>query len=71
MPDDINKTRQTAEAIRILTRTMDIDMVTDGIETESQLQMLRDVGCPYGQGHLFSKPLNPEDTDRLFTDPKR
>ena len=34
--------------------------VAEGIETESQRQVLLDLGCQLGQGYLFSRPLPPE-----------
>ena len=37
-----------------------IETVGEGIETEQQLQILKNYGCDVGQGYLFSKPI-PED----------
>ena len=37
-----------------------IDNVCEGIEEEAQAAFLRGIGCRYGQGYLFSKPI-PED----------
>jgi diguanylate cyclase len=33
--------------------------VAEGIETESQLRRLRELGCDVGQGYLFAHPLLP------------
>ena len=35
-------------------------VIAEGIETESQLNILKNLGCDYGQGYLMSKPL-PKD----------
>jgi EAL domain-containing protein (putative c-di-GMP-specific phosphodiesterase class I) len=31
------------------------------VETEEQLNHLREMGCQYGQGYLFSKPVPAEE----------
>ena len=36
-------------------------MIAEGIETEAQLDILRGLGCEYGQGYLFAYPLNSQD----------
>jgi len=35
--------------------------VAEGIETEGQLQVLREIGCDIGQGFLFAHPLTAQD----------
>ncbi|MEC5151877.1 EAL domain-containing protein (putative c-di-GMP-specific phosphodiesterase class I) [Cryobacterium psychrotolerans] len=32
------------------------DVAAEGIETSEQLELLRDMGCRYGQGYLFARP---------------
>ena len=36
-------------------------VVAEGIETEEQLEYLRDLDCDIAQGYLFSKPLPEQD----------
>ena len=40
-----------------LGRSLDLSVVVEGIETEGQLNHFRTLGCAFGQGYLFSKPL--------------
>ncbi|MCY7305653.1 MAG: EAL domain-containing protein [Rhodoferax sp.] len=40
-----------------LGRTLDLHVVVEGIETAGQLNHFRSLGCAFGQGYLFSKPL--------------
>jgi EAL domain-containing protein (putative c-di-GMP-specific phosphodiesterase class I) len=54
--EDEKKTRITA-AIVNLAHTLGMDVVAEGIETEIQRDRLLALGCEYGQGYLFSKPL--------------
>lgn len=37
------------------------EIVAEGVETKSQLEYLREVGCDYAQGFLFDPPLTPAD----------
>jgi diguanylate cyclase len=44
------------EAILSIARTLDLEVVAEGIEEESQLVVLRSLGCGSGQGYLFARP---------------
>jgi diguanylate cyclase (GGDEF)-like protein/PAS domain S-box-containing protein len=37
-----------------------LDTVAEGIETAAHARMLRELGCKYGQGYYFSRPLAAE-----------
>ena len=41
-------------------------MVAEGIEDAAQRVMLARMGCPYGQGYLFSRPIWPAEIPALF-----
>lgn len=49
-----------------IAEVMKMDVVAEGIETQQQLAQLRELGCHFGQGFLFSKPLNAEDATKLI-----
>lgn len=40
-----------------IAKSLDMDVVAEGVETEAQLEHLKQLGCKYGQGYLFSKPV--------------
>ena len=46
-----------SRAVVTLGNALSIRTVAEGIETSDQLTRLRELGCPYGQGYLFAKPL--------------
>jgi diguanylate cyclase (GGDEF)-like protein len=41
----------------MLAHSLGMDAVAEGVETKEQLAQLRALGCEYGQGYFFSKPL--------------
>ena len=43
-----------------LAKGLGLDVVAEGVETESQLFQLRDLGCQFGQGYFFSRPCQPK-----------
>ena len=47
-------------------RALEMEVVAEGIETAEQAADLRELGCPLGQGFLFSRPLPPEELDELL-----
>ena len=44
-----------------IAKNLNIPVVAEGVETESQLQMLRKLGCTIVQGYYFSRPLHHSD----------
>lgn len=48
-----------AEAIIALARGMDLMVIAEGVETESQLKILTLLGCDKVQGYFFSRPISP------------
>ena len=52
-------------------RALDMVVIAEGIETSEQAADLRDLGCPLGQGYLFSRPVPPEEIDSLLEDGAR
>jgi EAL domain-containing protein (putative c-di-GMP-specific phosphodiesterase class I) len=54
------------EAIIGMARALSMDVIAEGVENEAQLSELRRLGCDYGQGHLFSRPLPPEKLPGLL-----
>jgi diguanylate cyclase (GGDEF)-like protein len=47
-------------AIMSIAQTMGMSAIAEGIETTQQLAQLRTLGCGFGQGYLFSKPMDAE-----------
>ncbi|MGC1308345.1 MAG: EAL domain-containing protein [Phormidesmis sp.] len=48
---------ELVKSIIALGHNLGMNVVAEGVETESQSQRLQDLQCEYGQGYLFSRPL--------------
>ena len=55
-------------AIVQLGQTLRLKTVAEGIEHEEQRDALREIGCDYGQGYLFARPMAPEAVSALRAD---
>ena len=60
-PEINNTNYDIIKAIINLAHSLGLDVVAEGIETATQRDILRGLGCEYGQGYLFSYPLNSEN----------
>ncbi|MBL1210257.1 EAL domain-containing protein [Geminocystis sp. GBBB08] len=49
------------QGIITLCHNLDLEVVCEGIETETQKQILIDLDCNYGQGYLYAKPMSVDD----------
>jgi len=49
-----------------LGRTLDLEIVAEGIEREEQREGLRHRGCDLGQGYLFARPLPEPEVEELL-----
>lgn len=63
---DQNDTQGIVQAVLDLARTLSMDVVAEGIETEAQAARLQAMGCQLGQGYLFGEPLDMVDAERLL-----
>jgi diguanylate cyclase (GGDEF)-like protein len=59
MADDTNQV-DIIQAIVSLTHRLGVGVIAEGVETEGQLDQLKQLGCEYGQGFLVSVPIDSE-----------
>jgi EAL domain-containing protein (putative c-di-GMP-specific phosphodiesterase class I) len=43
-------------------------VIAEGVETESQRDILQQIGCQWLQGYFFAKPLSVADFERFIED---
>jgi diguanylate cyclase (GGDEF)-like protein len=54
--------RELVSGIVRLARSLGLQVVAEGIETQEQLEITASVGCAYGQGYLFARPMTDPAT---------
>lgn len=57
---DIQNNRKSLDIVRAivsLAKTFDLKIVGEGVENENEIFSLSGIGCDFGQGYLFSKPV--------------
>ncbi len=59
------------ESVISMTKSLDIPMIVEGVETGELAQFLKDLGCRYIQGFHFYHPMSVEDFEKLLTEPGR
>jgi EAL domain-containing protein (putative c-di-GMP-specific phosphodiesterase class I) len=62
---------QIVRTIVQLARVLEMTVVAEGIETRKQDALLRQLGCRYGQGFLYSRPAPAEEISRMLHLPGR
>lgn len=59
------------QTILSIARSLELSVVAEGVETEKQLKELKGLGCDYGQGFLFAKPLPAGELESFLTAQKQ
>ena len=68
--DKINaneSSKQYVAAIISMGHIMGLDVISEGVEEEEQLEALRSIGCDYVQGYIWGRPMSAEDAEKLVT----
>ncbi|MCB1478488.1 MAG: EAL domain-containing protein [Rhodobiaceae bacterium] len=61
---EIEESKAARDVLRtmvVLCKNLDLDCVVEGVETQSQLDIIKDTGGRLVQGYLYSKPVNRRD----------
>ena len=54
------------EAILMVARSLNVEVIAEGVETEADRIQLCQLGCSYSQGYLFSRPVSSEQAGLLL-----
>ena len=64
------KDRQFVSLILGIADNLQIPVVAEGVETEKQVALLKNLGCALVQGYYFSRPLHPVEFEAAYIRPK-
>ncbi|WP_253274140.1 EAL domain-containing protein [Myxosarcina sp. GI1] len=64
------KNQEIVSTIVMLAHKLNMDVIAEGIETETEKQILQSLNCEYGQGYFFAKPLTIVNATKLLADKK-
>ncbi|EGV32231.1 diguanylate cyclase/phosphodiesterase with PAS/PAC sensor(s) [Thiorhodococcus drewsii AZ1] len=59
--DKRHDSKAIVSAVCSMARAMQLQVVAEGVENETQHGYLRDIGCDYVQGYFFHRPLPPSE----------
>jgi len=63
-----NKSATLVEGVAMMAQKLGLRVVAEGVETEVQLERLRELRCEYGQGYLFARPLTAEEAHTFIAE---
>ena len=58
--------REVVRAIVAIAHNLGMGLIAEGVEQGEQVTTLRDLGCEFGQGWLFSPAVEPDEAERLI-----
>ena len=69
----MHKSPKNVEIVRtilLLGRSLNKQVIAEGIETHEQLRRLKELGAPVGQGYLLARPLSPAQVSEFLLEPR-
>jgi EAL domain-containing protein (putative c-di-GMP-specific phosphodiesterase class I) len=67
--DKLGRNRKSdaiVKTILMLGTNLGMEVVAEGIETAAQLESLQELGCRFGQGYYFSRPVDADEAEKLI-----
>lgn len=64
-----NKNAELVRTIVMLGKNLGMEVVAECVETFEQVEMLKELGCEYVQGYVFSKPVEASEVVKLVRQP--
>ncbi|WP_328468159.1 EAL domain-containing protein [Actinoplanes sp. NBC_00393] len=64
----VGRQAAVATAVSQMARALEFASVAEGIETEEQRDLIRELGYQYGQGYLWSRPVAADRVSEMWVD---
>ena len=65
------ESRALIEGILSMAKSLQLDVIAEGVESNAQAAFLKSLNCPFGQGYLFSKPLSSIGFSRYLNESRK
>ena len=65
---DNNENMEIVRTVVMLAQNLGMDVVAEGVETTEQLSLLQRLGCEFGQGYFFSKPVEASGAEKIIAE---
>jgi EAL domain-containing protein (putative c-di-GMP-specific phosphodiesterase class I) len=59
---------QFVQAMVTLAQSLHLETVGEGVDSDEQLRQLRAIGCTFGQGFLFARPMDGAALEQMLRD---
>lgn len=69
--DHREESKAIVEAVISVAKTLNLQVIAEGVETKEQLAVIKSFGCTQVQGFLFSKPLSVDAFEKFVGNCKR
>ena len=60
------KNKKVISSVVTLAKSLNLETVSEGVETQTQVDFLRDLGCNMIQGYFYYKPMPTGDFENLI-----
>jgi len=59
------RSRIILESVINMAKALGMDVITEGVEKETQVKMLSDMGCHHFQGYYYSRPIPVDEFEHI------
>lgn len=64
--NDIERSRKIIKSLMQLSKELEMPAISEGVETEEQVEFLKGIGCDLFQGYYFAKPMDVKTFEEMY-----